>query len=49
VGSQLELIAAIAALDRSAISSGGTSSMCVASDHTWPNGSVIEPKRSPQN
>ena len=43
------LIAAMAALARSAISSGGTSSTCVAIDQTWPNGSVIVPKRSPQN
>jgi hypothetical protein len=37
------LIAAIAALARSAISSGETSSTCVAIDHRWPNGSVTEP------
>src|SRR5262249_35001700 len=42
-------IAAIAALARSAISSGGTSSTWVAIDHTCPNGSVTVPKRSPQN
>jgi hypothetical protein len=28
---------------------GGTSSTCVAIDHTWPNGSATVPKRSPQN
>jgi hypothetical protein len=47
--SQLEPVAAIAVFARSAISSGGTSSTCVAMFHTCPNGSVIVPKRSPQN
>ena len=32
---------------RRAISSGGTSSTCVAMCHWWPNGSMIEPARSP--
>ena len=43
------LVAAIAALPRSAISSGVRSSTCVAIDQRWPNGSETVPKRSPQN
>src|SRR5919106_671514 len=43
------LIWAMAALARSAITRGGTSSLCVARLHWLPNGSSSLPKRSPQN
>src|SRR6185295_4586108 len=42
-------IFAIAGPLRLAISSGLRSSMCVAIDHMWPNGSFNWPLRSPQN
>jgi hypothetical protein len=47
VTAQLAQEASIAALTRRAISSGGTSSMCVWMYHPWPNGSRTLPARSP--
>lgn len=38
-----QVMLAIACLARSSISSGETSSTCVASCHSWPNGSEILP------
>lgn len=41
------LVLANAALPRFSISSGATSSVCVDKVHSWPNGSVTVPERSP--